>query len=257
MKKIYVGTRIEHSEIDKLMGISISRMNEKLSKNLRSSVMNKGIKKTEQGKKLLFYSVDESIYQQLESSGIDILVKVDGDELSKRLREVNSRYPRRMDYTTSKKYKKELEKEFENSVEVVGKDKNIRNNPSKVVGKNPYKVGDWIYPKGWSLNDSPVRISRVSEKSIWYQFPYLLGDDGNPVQHITNYYYAKSRFENVQGWESNQEWDWTVPFKGNEDKFFFGQEVGPRRISQTDIDKPRVITDVLKQGYRSERHERC
>lgn len=256
MNNIYVGTRIEHDEMNKLMGTSISRMNEGLSKNLRSSVLKKGIKKTEQRKKLLFYSVDETLYQQLLKKEVDILVKVDGDELSKRLNEVNSRYPRRMDYDTSKKYKKELESEFEKTVEVVGSDKNTRKNPSKIVGKNPYKVGDWIYPKGWSLNDSPVRISRVSEKSIWYQYPYLLDDDGNPVQHISNYYYVKSRFENVQGWESNQEWDWTVPFKGNEDKFFFDQEVGPRRISQYDIDHPRVITDVLEQGYRSERHER-
>lgn len=256
MNNIYVGTRIEHDEINRLMGTSISRMNEGLSKKLRSSVLKRGIKKTEQRKKLLFYSVDETLYQQLLKKDVDILVKVDGDELKKRLNEVNSRYPGRMDYDTSEKYKKELESEFENTVEVVGEDKNIRKKPRKIVGKNPYRVGDWIFPTGWSLNDSPVRISRVSEKSIWYQFPYLLDYDGNPIQHVSNYYYVRQRFDNVQGWESNQEWDWTVPFKGNEDRFIFGSEVGPRRISQSDINKPRVITDVLEQGYRSERHER-
>ena len=147
MNNIYVGTRIEHDEMNKLMGTSISRMNEGLSKNLRSSVLKKGIKKTEQRKKLLFYSVDETLYQQLLKKEVDILVKVDGDELKKRLSEVNSRYPRRMDYDTSKKYKKELESEFEKTVEVVGSDKNTRKKP---VRKNDYlykntRIGKLIY----------------------------------------------------------------------------------------------------------------
>lgn len=158
MNNIYVGTRIEHGDINRLMGTSISRMNEGLSKNLRSSVLKKGIKKTEQKKKLLFYSVDETLYQQLLKKDVDILVKVDGDELNKRLNEVNSRYPSRMDFDTSEKYKKELESEFENTVEVVGKDKNIRKKP---VRKNDYlykntRIGKLIYETDgykWSLGE--------------------------------------------------------------------------------------------------------
>lgn len=254
-KNIYIGTRIEHREMNELVGTSISRLNEGLSKNLRSSVLKKGIKKTEQGQKLHFYLVDEVQYQKLTSETDLVLVKVDGDELGRKLQEVNSRYPRRMDYGTSIKYKSELEREFENSVEVVGKDKNIRVKPVKFTGKNPYKVGDWISPFGWNLNDSPVRITRVSDSSIWYQYPYIKDENGNPIQHLSNYEYVKDRFCNVNGWSDSQEWDWTVPYKGNEDCFTFGSVVGPRRISEGDIKYPRTVTDVMKQGYRSERHE--
>jgi hypothetical protein len=255
MKSFYVGTRIDYSEMNLLLDTSISKMNESLSKKLRSSVLKKGIKKTEQGKKLLFYNVDEEQYNQLISKGINVLVKVDSDELTTKLRDVNSRYPSRMDSSTYMNYESEMEKQFMDTVEVVGKDENFRKSTDKVTGKNPYKVGDWIRPYGWNLNDSPVRISRVSDKSIWYQYPYLKDSDGVPLRVVSNYDYVRSRFENVIGWGNNQEWDWTVPFKGNEESFFFGPVVGPRRISEYDVKHPRTITDVMKQGYRSERHE--
>ena len=147
MKSFYVGTRIDHSEMNSLVGTSISRLNESLSKNLRSSVQKKGIKKTEQGKKLLFYNVDEEQYNQLISKGINVLVKVDSDELTTKLRDVNSRYPSRMDYSTSLKYKSELEKQFIDTIEVVGKDENIRSQrkqSSDYLGGNT-KLGKLIY----------------------------------------------------------------------------------------------------------------
>lgn len=174
--KIYIGTRIEHSKMNELVGTSISRLNEGLSKNLRSSVLKKGIKKTEQGQKLHFYLVDEVQYQKLTSETDLVLVRVDGDELNRKLQEVNSRYPRRMDYGTSMKYKFELEREFENSVEVVGKDKNIRNKPTKsdyLSGNS--KLGKLIYNTdgyNWDLCEVEYFFNYLFHKNYVIGFSY-------------------------------------------------------------------------------------
>jgi hypothetical protein len=215
-KNIYIGTRIEHREMNELVGTSISRLNEGLSKNLRSSVMNKGIKKTEQGQKLHFYLVDEVQYQKLISETDIVLVRVDGDELGRKLQEVNSRYPRRMDYGTSMKYKFELEREFENSVEVVGKDKNIRNKPTKSdylsgnskLGKLIYntdgynwdlgEVGEFFdylfhkeYVKGFSYSNPSQGMKSEDDKSLEY---YTWDTTSSPNHEILKEYQNCYRF---------------------------------------------------------------
>ena len=129
--KLYVGTREPRSSFQNLLNRDIYHLNEGLSKKLRTSVMKKGIKKTEQGKKLMFFSVSGSEYQNLIENKLDVLVKVDEHSLSNKLQEINSKYPRRMDSDLSLKYKVELEKGFLDSVEVIGKDKNTRKKPTK------------------------------------------------------------------------------------------------------------------------------
>ncbi len=146
-KEFYVGTRKMSYEISKIIGRDVFRLNEGLSKKLRSSVLKKGIKKTEQGKKLIFYSVKEKELNTLLNQGIDILVKVDEDKLQNVLNQINIKYPRKMDLDLSKKYKEELENGLLDSVEIIGKDKNIR---KKSVRKNDYlyknsKLGKLIY----------------------------------------------------------------------------------------------------------------
>jgi hypothetical protein len=144
--KLYVGTREPRSSFQNLLNRDIYHLNEGLSKKLRTSVMKKGIKKTEQGKKLMFFSVSGSEYQNLIESKLDVLVKVDEHSLSNKLKEINSNYPRRMDLNLSQKYKVELEKGFLDSIEVVGNDKNIRKKPTKsnyLSGNS--KLGKLIY----------------------------------------------------------------------------------------------------------------
>ncbi|MBW8245181.1 hypothetical protein K1F50_20420 [Muricauda oceani] len=146
-QNLYVGTREPRSKFQNILNRDIYHLNEGLSKKLRTSVMKKGIKKTEQGKKLMFFSVGGSEYQTLMDNNIDILVKVDEDSLSNKLQEINSNYPRRMDWDLSKKYKIELESGLLDCVEVVGKDKNIRKKPTR---NNNYingntKLGKLIY----------------------------------------------------------------------------------------------------------------
>lgn len=171
-QNLYVGTREPRSKFKNLLNREIYHLNEGLSKNLRTSVMKKGIKKTEQGKKLMFFSVSGSEYQNLLDNEIDILVKVDGDSLSHKLQEINSNYPRRMNWELSQKYKVELEKGFLDSVEVVGKDNNIRKKPTKSnylsgnskLGKLIYKTDgykwclgeveeffDWMFHNGYVI----------------------------------------------------------------------------------------------------------
>lgn len=145
--------------------------------------MNKGIKKTEQGKKLMFFSVSGSEYQNLLNNEVDILVKVDGDSLSNKLQEINSNYPRRMSLDLSYKYKNELEEGLLNSVEVVGKDKNIRKKPTKSDYLNGNsKLGKLIYK-------TDGRFSEFSEIGEFFRYIFHMGyvkgfSYSNPSQFI-------------------------------------------------------------------------
>ena len=48
--EIYIGTRVNWEELQNTLNRSVSRLNQKLTKQLRDIAMKKGIKKTEQGK---------------------------------------------------------------------------------------------------------------------------------------------------------------------------------------------------------------
>ena len=171
--KLYVGTREPRSSFQNLLNRDIYHLNEGLSKKLRTSVMKKGIKKTEQGKKLMFFSVSGSEYQNLIENKLDVLVKVDEHSLSNKLQEINSKYPRRMDLNLSQKYKVELEKGFLDSVEVVGEDKNIRKKPTKsnyLSGNS--KLGKLIY----KTDGYKMYLGEVEEFFNWmFHNGYVIG----------------------------------------------------------------------------------
>ena len=157
IKKLYVGTREPRELIENILNKEISHLNEKLSKNLRTSVLMKGIKKTEQGQKLMFYVVNNEEYRKLLEHNMDILVEVDSEPLNNKLTEINSKYPRRMNIELSEKYKLELQHVFVDLVLVVGKDKNIRKQPKRNnnylhgnsrLGKLIYKTDGYLYNLG-------------------------------------------------------------------------------------------------------------
>jgi hypothetical protein len=276
-KNYYIGTRVEWSVMNKTLNQSVSRLNEGLSKDLRSIALEKGIKKTEQGNKLLFYSVSSSQLESLMSNDeVRPLVKVENELMSEKLNKVNSSFPRRMNPSEFSQYKKQLNQAMRECVEVIGTDTNKRETPTKVVGKNPYKVGDWIDTTNQHSDSgignaikklrkemfgySSVRISdaarvcKVSDKSYWIEIPFLKEEPTG----VSNYKWAECRFDNLiiaKGCNSEyqHDWDWTIPYEGNEDAIEFIKVKTPIRLTQWEIEYPK---HTKFKGYRSEYTQR-
>ena len=109
-------------------------------------------------------------------------------------------------------------------------------NTNKV--KNPYKVGDWVRYYGNSRSSSHYRITRTSDKSIWVEEPLLNGCSWREGGFLE----AKRICKNVVGWEEDfyrQEWEWAVPYEGNEEHFIFRDVKKPIRLSKKL--PPRII----------------
>ena len=277
--EIYIGTRIDWETLNNTLNRSVSRLNQKLTKELRTVAMNKGIKKTEQGKRLDLYSVSQTELDTLMSNPkVRPLVKVDSKKMGDALQKVNSSYSRSMDYDTAKLYRKDLDAALTSSLDVIGEDTNERAKPTKVVGKNPYKVGDWVdtsnqhtyHEVGISrainrlrkehfgynsvvISDA-ARVYKVTEKSYWIEVPVLKEEPTG----VSNWEWAQDRFDNVQilkGCDTKyqHDHDWYIPYEGNEDRFEFIQAKTPIRVSQFEIKYPK---HTECKGYRSEYTQR-
>lgn len=252
-KEIYIGTRADFNTMEKLIKKPLGRLNQGLAETLRTAALSKGIKKTEQKKRLEFYSVSEIDLKKLNDKATP-LVKVDKNKMMSALTKVNGKYTQRMDYKTAEKYKKELATAMSKCIDIIGKDKNIRNKPRTFTGKNPYNVGDWItlYHGGHSM--SHVRIYKVTDKGYYYETPTLLDYNNKPIR-VTNLDYAKIHYNGVYGYQGMDS-DWTVPYKGNEDKMIFVKCNDIVRLSWRDARRIKTtgsvykITDQKQQGYR-------
>ena len=93
MKTYYIGTRAKWNDIGDVLGRDdVARLNQGLSKSIRTSVMKSGIKKTEQGARLEFYSVSNDEFDKLmkeQDTRVRPLVRVDEELLNKTLTDVN------------------------------------------------------------------------------------------------------------------------------------------------------------------------
>lgn len=277
--EIYIGTRIDWNTLNDTLNRSVSRLNQKLTEKLRTVAMKKGIKKTEQGNRLDLYSVSQTELDTLMSSPeVRPLVKVDSQKMSEALQKVNSSYTGRMDYATAFNYKKDLEAALTSSLDVIGEDTNERAKPTKVVGKNPYKVGDWVdtsnqyayhatgisnamqklrkehFGYGRALLSDAARVYKVTEKSYWIEVPVLKEEPNG----VSNWEWAQSRFDNLQivkGCDTKyqHDHDWYIPYEGNEDRFEFIQAKTPIRFSQFEIKYPK---HTECKGYRHEYTQR-
>jgi hypothetical protein len=276
----YIGSRYDWSKLNTLLERSVSKLNESLTKNLRTAALAKGIKKTEQGVRLDFYSVNGNELALLQSTDARPLVKVDAGKMTLSLNEVNSKYQQRMDWSTAQKYKMDLGNAFAKCIDVIGTDTNERAKPTKVLGKNPYKVGDWIDTSnqycyhatgitnaisklrkelfgysGGNISDA-ARVYKVSDSSYWIELPFL----NEEPKGVSNWEWADVRFDNLiiaNGCNNDNTWnrdhDWTIPYEGNEDAMEFVKAKTPIRFSQSDINYPK-LTEY--KGYRSEYTER-
>jgi len=275
--EIYIGTSVDWGELNATLNRSVSRLNQKLTKTLRTVAMQKGIKKTEQGQRLDLYSVSqEELNTLMKNETVRPLVKVDSQKLNEGLQKVNASYPSRMDYDTSKKYHKDLNEVLTSSLDVIGTDTNKRTKPTKQTWKNPYKVGDWVdtsnqysyHATGISkamqkmrkehdelriLSDA-ARVYRVTDKSYWIEVPVLKEEPSG----VSNWKWAAARFDNLiiaKGCNSEyfHDHDWTIPYEGNEDAMEFIKCKMPIRVSEFESKYPKTTEH---QGYRSEYTER-
>ena len=254
--EIYIGTRIDWETLNNTLNRSVSRLNQKLTKELRTVALNKGIKKTEQGKRLDLYSVSQQELDTLmNEASVRPLVKVDAKKMSDSLQKVNASYSGRMDYDTAKLYKKDLTAALTSSLDVIGEDTNERKKVSKVSIDNPYKVGDWVsYSNNYGYDRGYARISKLTPKGYYLEYPLLKYKNGEFMGKVTNYDFARIHFNNVQGKSWDQEWDWTIPYEGNEDMFFFKKSSKFNRLSNSEYSNPPIVNDEL-HGYRSYRYQ--
>jgi len=252
VKEIYIGTRADFNTMEKLIKKPLSRLNQCLAESLRTAALSKGIKKTEQKKRLEFYSVSEIDLKQLNDKATP-LVKVDKNKMVSSLTKVNGKYTQRMDYKTAEKYKRELALAMSKCIEIVGKDKNIRSKPTIFTGKNPYKVGDWIrvYTKYGSYSHT-ARIAKITPKGYYCETPYMTHKNGVAIGNISNIDYAKHHFNNVTGYSNHMDFSFLIPYVGNEKRMKFRLNKQLIRITKSDINFPKVITEQNKMGYHKE-----
>lgn len=253
MTNLYIGTRASYKDINTVLDRSVSRLNQRMSETLRTIAMKQGIKKTEQRARLEFFAVTKDEMEKLCSEKHQMLetlkgnqplrplIAVDADKMTAGINDTNSRYNSRMDYDTHRKYKQELEQAVEDSVVKIGEDLNTRKKAERQT--HDFAVGDWIRVYGYyGLFSGNARITRVTKSSYWYEMAGIY--DG----HCNNYDYAVRHFNNVTGWSRCQEWDFTIPYAGNEEAFTFSEP----QMARASKHNPSKV----EPGYRSKRIER-
>ena len=240
----YIATRKTPSQMADILNTrSVPRLNQGLAKTLRQAAMDNGIKQTVKGERLEFYPVDNATFETIKTRD-DMLIAIDQTALQETLTKVNVKpeYQGGMDYRVHMRYKKELRDALAAIVVKIGMDVKAD------VVKRPkfthdYAVGDWIEIWGdYGYFVGRARISRVTDSSYWYEMASIYGD------RWTNFVNAQHTFTGVEGYSHCQEWDFTIPYEGNESAFTFGK---PKMARAAKYNPTKVTA-----GYRNERTER-
>lgn len=255
MKKtenIYIGIR-KNDQLMNELGFPY-HLNERLQKQLRTTAMEQGIKKTEQRKRLEFYSIGsmDNLKKLQNNKDLNLLVFVDGNKLNETLNTINKKYGSRMSSDQYKEYSKELSDGFRVCLQKIGKDTNKRKKVQSV--DNPYKVGDWIpTPSKFRYFNNRIvsemcRVYKTTAKSYWVEVPVMNDYMGG----ISCGKFARDTYKGVNGLinETNYQADenWTIPYNENVDKMSFIQMDKLCRVSKYDS-STNVETDTKKQGY--------
>ena len=253
-----IGTRLTHSQMSDVVGGRIGRLNQSMASTLRKAAMDNGIKQTEQGLRLEFYTVEEEELDNLKNEQNDAylamtkgltvrpLVQFNKQKFSDKVDEINSKpeYRGGMKRDVYAKYERELRTAMAELCEVIGTDTNKRKKAETFT--HDYKVGDWIRiygDYGWLKGNA--RITRVTKSSYWYEMAEIRGG------RWANFNSAKAIFKDVTGWvepHCGQEWEFTIPYAGNEHEFTF-EKVKIARATKHNPSK-------VEPGYYSERRER-
>jgi hypothetical protein len=242
----YIATRNTPSAMAAILNTrSVPRLNQGLAKTLRQAAMDNGIKQTVKGERLEFYPVDDTVFDTIKNRD-DMLIAISKHDLTTQLDAVNNKeeYCGRMEYRVHERYTKELRNAMASIVVKIGMDVKA-DVVKRVVFTHDYAVGDWIELWGdWGHLIGTARISKVTDKSYWYELASIYSG------RFSNIASAKNLFDNVtgSGTACGQEWDFTIPYQGNESAFTFGEPKMARAAGYN----PNKVT----AGYRSERTER-
>ena len=256
-QEYYIGTRAGFDEMKKVIP-SPRRMNQGMSKLLRKAAIDNGIKATEQRKRLEFYSVTSQEREILKDTTNDAflaltenvtvrpLVEFNKEQFSDLINKINSNpdYQGGMNYDVSCRYEVEMRKSLAGILTKIGEDLNTRKKVE--VQTHDYVVGDWISVVGdWNYLVGNARITKVTKASYWYEVAEIYGNQ------FCNGEMAEQRFTGVineGGTHNSQEWDFTIPYEGNEEAFTFRE---PKMARASSYNPSKV-----EAGYRNERHER-
>ena len=242
MNTIYIGTRLTHDEMDTLLDRKVLRLNQSLAQTCRKVAMDKGIKQTEQGQRLEFYSVTSNEFAQLTNESFSFmsklagkpvirpLIAMDEEKMLTSLRAVNSKseYRGGMKHSVHCQYLLDLRSAISGSVTKIGDDVGYVKKTRPTYTHN-YEIGDWIEVWGsYGSFEGNAKIIKTTAKTYTYKFAHING------HRFHNFESAKIRFNNVTGWgdSSHQEWDFTIPMTGNECNFTFDGEKETKRAGQ-------------------------
>lgn len=282
---IYIGTR-DFTAMAKILGKSPPKLNEGMSKLVRSGCLLLGIKKTEQGKPLYFYSVTKLEYKQLTDekqrlldtikghNTVHHLVKIGQEKFSKVLASVNAQYGgQRMDYKTYETYKRKMAVAMSKIIEVTGADHNIKKKAQQ-IGANPYQAGDLLrieedynFPKEHrGKNYCQYRVLWSGKRQIEVE---RLGPAFVENGHWPNTESIVTSFRGVIAWglDNKGKIPWSgsacghfVPLKGNEallkwypvsQKNWQTEETKPKRYQWTKFAKIKWSPNYGVEGYDS------
>jgi len=240
MAEFYIASRNDWGTITKVAGGRVGKLNNRMADTLRDVAMKQGIKKTQLGKKLEFYSVDKEQLDRLVDPATPFMLKltdgtdfrplltVDGAKMTLGLQTVNKQYGGRMDSATHRKYLNDLFKAVEDSVFKVNEDVKTE----KKAYSNPgYKVGDMIcHTEGYNSYESfPAVITKITDAG--YQYKVY-----RPV-FKTNHSYPKEwgyNMVDVKGWGDHWTGSITVPFLANKESFTLHSKAYNKRWTRRD-----------------------
>lgn len=229
MSDLYIGNRLSASEMSKVLNKTATYLNHGLSEKLRSIALRKGIAKTQQRAKLMFYRVTKEEYEELvhESAQTFVtlktglswrpLIAVNSDALGEAITRVNANYPRRMDLQTHSKYLKELNEAMDGAVVKLNEDKKTDRKKTKESRGNVNNLvaGDLtLVREAKYYSPKLARITKTSEKSFWYEFILPEGEVVSNIEYALHYYKDVKVFDN-----SDYGTDFEIPYAVNQEQF--------------------------------------
>ena len=239
LKNYYVGLRADWSLVNRFCKRQVTRLNQGLADELRGAALILGIKKTEQGKRLDFYKVDEielGVLMQTECRPLVKLTEFAVIEICEKLG--SSKEPKGY----SKAYIDRYKITYSKNMQVIGKDLNPppKRSPKPV---NPYKVGDLI--RYGSYRDMKLaRVSKVTESSYWVEVARLSNNVGGFISVEDRLKTLKKMYKKVKTYYKD-DWSWSleIPYSANKDNIDFWPDGVANRVTQSTAKYPSIVSE--------------
>ena len=255
LKMYYIGCRGEWNDINRYCKRNVSRLNQGLADELRGASLILGIKKTEQGKRLDFYKVDEielGILMQTECRPLVKLTEFAVIEICEKLGNVKEpdAFNNWDKYTV---WKNRYKTTYSKNMQVIGKDLNPppKRSPKPV---NPYKVGDLVYEyKSYSSEYRLARVCKITESSYWLEYANLRNNVGGCISIKDRLAKLKKMYKKVKThYMDDWRWSITIPYSANKDNIVFYGESRANRVTQSIVSYPGIVLEK-DADYKEER----